>query len=144
MSGVERRLCCRDGHGYPCVDQGPSLGGFAGGNPSDLFSSAGDYEVELEKSNVLLLGPTGQAIRSQLSCPALLNRIFCLYLNLVCTTLVEGRGDREPAVGAALAQALVSGRLLSSGFCRQEENASFGRALCGERPKKVLCVRSSV
>ncbi|KAK9906695.1 hypothetical protein WJX75_006331 [Coccomyxa subellipsoidea] len=51
-----------DGHGYPCIDQGPSLGGFAAGDsgdPSDLFSSSGDHEVELEKSNVLLLGPTG-------------------------------------------------------------------------------------
>ena len=55
--------CCRDGHGYPCIDQGPSLGGFAksedGSADTDLFSSEGDDEVELEKSNVLLLGPTG-------------------------------------------------------------------------------------
>ena len=55
--------CCRDGHGYPCIDQGPSLGGFAksedGSAGEDLFSSEGDDDVELEKSNVLLLGPTG-------------------------------------------------------------------------------------
>ena len=55
--------CCRDGHGYPCIDQGPSLGGFAksedGRAGEDLFSSEGDDDVELEKSNVLLLGPTG-------------------------------------------------------------------------------------
>ena len=55
--------CCRDGHGYPCIDQGPSLGGFAksedGTTGEDLFSSEGDDDVELEKSNVLLLGPTG-------------------------------------------------------------------------------------
>ncbi|CAL8462417.1 g1950 [Coccomyxa elongata] len=48
-----------DGHGYPCIDQGPSLGGFGGGESADLFGSGGDHEVELEKSNVLLLGPTG-------------------------------------------------------------------------------------
>ncbi|CAL5227719.1 g10731 [Coccomyxa viridis] len=52
-----------DGHGYPCIDQGPSLGGFNksedGRNEADLFGSEGDDEVELEKSNVLLLGPTG-------------------------------------------------------------------------------------
>ena len=59
-------LCwCRDGHGYPCIDQGPSLGGFAksadGTVEADLFSSEGDDEVELEKSNVLLLGPTGDS-----------------------------------------------------------------------------------
>ena len=57
-------ICChRDGHGYPCIDQGPSLGGFNksedGRNETDLFGSEGDDEVELEKSNVLLLGPTG-------------------------------------------------------------------------------------
>ena len=53
-------LGCRDGHGYPCIDQGPSLGGFGGGESADLFGSGGDHEVELEKSNVLLLGPTGE------------------------------------------------------------------------------------
>lgn len=52
----------RDGHGYPCVDEGPSLGGFANAGGlamADLFDASKDDEVELEKSNVLLLGPTG-------------------------------------------------------------------------------------
>lgn len=61
---AEEVLCyIRDGHGYPNIDQGPSLGGFAksedGSVETDLFGSDGDDEVELEKSNVLLLGPTG-------------------------------------------------------------------------------------
>ena len=55
---------CRDGHGYPCVESGPSLGALGGGAGggsfmADLFDASKDDEVELEKSNVLLLGPTG-------------------------------------------------------------------------------------
>ena len=55
---------CRDGHGYPCVDSGPSLAGYSAPQDSSdgfssLFNNIGDDEVELEKSNVLLLGPTG-------------------------------------------------------------------------------------
>ncbi len=47
------------------MDQGPSLGGYANARLgpeqllSDLFDASKDDEVELEKSNVLLLGPTG-------------------------------------------------------------------------------------
>ena len=70
---------CRDGHGYACVDQGPSLGGFAGSGPeqliADLFDASKDDEVELEKSNVLLLGPTGAPRISHTGCEP--SRGFC-------------------------------------------------------------------